>query len=182
MGKKNKKFLDILRKLAPNIATALGGPLAGNAVKALSQAILGKGDGTEAEIEDVLVNDPDSLLKLKEAEYEFKAIMAKLEITEDELVYKNTDSARQRHITVGDQEPARLAYLAMVIFAVLVAVVLTQTVMIEASEFAKVIVATMLGASISWVNAGYNFFLGSSKGSQAKTDSLTDAVQRSFDK
>lgn len=182
MGKKNKKFLGILRNIAPTIATALGGPLAGTAVQALSNAVLGKPDGTEEDIEAVIAADPDALLKLKEAEYNFKQRMKELEISEDQLVYQDMESARQRHMKVKDKEPARLAYISMVIFAGLVAVVLTQTAMIEASEFAKVIVATIIGASVGWVNSGFDFFLGSSKGSKDKTTSLTDAVSRSLDK
>jgi len=44
-----KTFGPLLGSIAPSIATALGGPLAGLATKALSQALLGTEDSTEAD-------------------------------------------------------------------------------------------------------------------------------------
>lgn len=40
----------IVKTVAPALGTALGGPLAGTAVKVLSEALLGHSDGKEEEI------------------------------------------------------------------------------------------------------------------------------------
>jgi hypothetical protein len=49
-----KTFGPLLGSVAPSIATALGGPLAGMATKALSQALLGNEDGSENDLQDAL--------------------------------------------------------------------------------------------------------------------------------
>ena len=45
-----EQLLNIVKTVAPTIATAMGGPLAGMAVRTLSETLLGKPDGTEAEL------------------------------------------------------------------------------------------------------------------------------------
>jgi hypothetical protein len=42
-------LLNVVRTVAPTIATAVGGPLAGMATRVISEALLGKPDGSEAE-------------------------------------------------------------------------------------------------------------------------------------
>ena len=47
-------FGPLLRQVAPTIATALGGPVAGMAVRALSVGLLGREDGTANDLAAVL--------------------------------------------------------------------------------------------------------------------------------
>lgn len=71
----------IVKGVAPTIATVLGGPLAGMGVKAISEAILGKPDGTETDIALALQGaTPEMLVKIKDAEHTFKEKMRKLDI------------------------------------------------------------------------------------------------------
>lgn len=68
-----------LGNIAPMLATALGGPLAGGAVAAITKALGLGDDATDAEIAKKLaVADPGTLLELKKAEQEFAAHMAEL--------------------------------------------------------------------------------------------------------
>jgi len=177
-GKKiGKKALGVLQSVAPTIALALGGPLAGAAVQQLSVALTGGKDTDEAQMDAMIAGgDYDTVLALKQAEHDFEIKMAEMEITQDQLVFQDIDSARQRHIQVKDKEPARLAYLAMITFGVLVGLVLTQQETFSGSEFATVIVSTIIGASIGWVDKAYNFFLGSSRGSKDKSDAMIRAI------
>ena len=81
--------------VAPTLATALGGPFAGAAVSAISEAILGKSDGTEAEITAVLKTaTPDMLAKIREADQTFKVKMEELKVDLEKAKYADTDSAR----------------------------------------------------------------------------------------
>lgn len=182
MAKKPKKWLQILKTVAPTLATALGGPLAGTAVQAISNALTGKKDTPEAELEAIVnQGNPETLLKLKQEDHNFKIEMEKLGITKEELVYKDIDSARQRHMIVKDREPAYLAYLAMIVFAGLVYLVIGQAQLFADNEFAKYIIGIVIGASIGWVDKAYNFFLGSSIGSKSKTTAMIDAIERNSD-
>jgi len=45
-----EQLLNLVRTVAPSIASAVGGPLAGMATKAISEALLGKPDGSEEEL------------------------------------------------------------------------------------------------------------------------------------
>ena len=70
------KLLNLVRTVAPSIASAVGGPLAGMATRAISEALLGKPDGTEEELtQAVATATPEQLLALKQAENEFSIKM-----------------------------------------------------------------------------------------------------------
>ena len=102
----------LVRSVAPAIASAFGGPLAGLGVKAISDAVLGKPDGSEEEIEAALVNaTPETLFKLKEADHSFKTEMKKLGIDLERLKYEDAADARQRQIELKDKTPEILTYL-----------------------------------------------------------------------
>ena len=73
---------NIVGKVAPGIATALGGPLAGSAVKFLSEKLLGKTDGTAEELLQELNGlTPEQMLKIKEMEHEFNLQLQKDMVT-----------------------------------------------------------------------------------------------------
>jgi hypothetical protein len=85
---------NIVRVVAPGIATALGGPAAGIAVASLSNLLLGKPNGSTDEIEGAIASaSPDMLLKLKELDMQLQR--AQLETQASEF-----NSARQQNIEV----------------------------------------------------------------------------------
>lgn len=73
-------FTDVLKAIAPTVATALGGPLAGAAMSFLSSKL-----GVDpALVEQTIAGmGPGDLVKLKELDYEFKEHMAELGIRID---------------------------------------------------------------------------------------------------
>ena len=75
------KFGSLIETIAPTIATAIGGPVAGMAVKALSTALLGHENGTEDDITSALATaTPDQIVAIKTADSNFKIQMKKLDI------------------------------------------------------------------------------------------------------
>lgn len=102
----------IIGSVAPTIATALGGPLAGTAVNAVSQAVLGKPNGTQAEIAEVLTksSNPEMLEKLKEAEMQYAAKMKELDVDLERIAVKDRMSARLREVALKDITPKILAF------------------------------------------------------------------------
>jgi hypothetical protein len=71
----------LLGQVAPTLATALGGPLAGLAVKTLSNVLLGNEEGSEAEVAAALRNaTPDQLAEIKQIDADFKVRMAELRL------------------------------------------------------------------------------------------------------
>lgn len=62
----------LVKTVAPKIALALGGPMAGLGVKALSEVVLGKEDGTEEDLAIALQGaTPELLGKIKAADQAF---------------------------------------------------------------------------------------------------------------
>lgn len=86
----------LIRTVAPTVGTALGGPLAGTAVRALSEKFLGKPDGTQEELASALASaSPADLAKLKELEQSFALEMRKLDVDVFKAEVEDTKNARE---------------------------------------------------------------------------------------
>jgi len=86
---------NVLGSIAPTLATALGGPMAGTAVKFLAGHFLNDEDASVADIEAAIVcSTPEDLAELKRIDANFKIEMKKLGVD----VYR---------IEVGDRQGAR---------------------------------------------------------------------------
>lgn len=111
-------FGKLIENVAPTIATALGGPVAGMAVKALSTALLGHGDGTEDDIRSALATaTPDQITALKKVESDFKVQMKQLDI--DLVKISAEDRASARNMAVGTQSltPSIMSYVIVLCWA-----------------------------------------------------------------
>lgn len=91
-------FKNILKGIAPTLATALGGPLAGVAAKFITDK-LGGGDGAQASnIESILrdlTGSSEKLGQLKKIEADFKLEMQKLDVDVFSLEVQDRSSARE---------------------------------------------------------------------------------------
>lgn len=155
----------LVKTVAPTVATALGGPLAGMAVREVSGMVLGKPDGTEDEIAAVLAGgDPDVLLKLKDVEQSFKARMKELDIKEEQLHAEDRASARGREMALKDRTPSLLAGAVFLGFFGILAALIFVTIP-EASLSPLNIMLGALGTIVTQVAA---YYFGSSKGSSDK--------------
>jgi hypothetical protein len=86
---------ELLGQLAPTIATALGGPAAGTAIKFLANKLLGRDDATQDEIAHAVENaTPEQLAKLKEIDNDFKIEMKRLDLDIERLYTEDTQNAR----------------------------------------------------------------------------------------
>lgn len=102
--------LGVLGKVAPTIATMLGGPLAGTAVSAI-QAALGLEPGTDKDVTMRAVANatPDQLLALKAEDNRHAEAMEKLGLDRESIAAQDRDSARRREMEVKDRVPGILA-------------------------------------------------------------------------
>lgn len=98
----------VLATVAPLLGTALGGPFGGLAGTLLAKAL----GTTDPKAMDAAITstDPDTLLKLKQADNDFQAQMKALDISEEKLSFDDTASARTREEAVKDSTPHILAY------------------------------------------------------------------------
>ena len=156
--------------VAPTLATALGGPLAGVAVSALSEALLGRPDGAEAEVAVALsTGGADALAKLKQAEQAFQTRMKELDIDVDKLHQADRANAREREAKTGDTlTPRLLALLVTCGFFGVLAWLLAVGKPVDGGDALLVMLGALGGAWASVVA----YYFGSSAGSAAKTDIL----------
>jgi len=159
---------NLVSSVAPMVATAFGGPFAGLAVRELSQSILGRPDGSESDIAEVLATgNPEALLKLKEAEQNFKARMKELDIKEEQLHAADRADARAREIAIKDRLVPVLAMIILLGFFATVAYVLSGQV--DLSGETAVLIGTLVGYVSAKAEQVVGYYFGSSSGSKEKT-------------
>ena len=165
-----KQFGPLLGQLAPSIATALGGPLAGVAVKTLSNALFGHENGTEEQISEAMASaTPDQLAASKKIDADFKVQMKSLDIDLERIAAGDRDSARQMQAATKDWVPKVLAVvITLGFFGILIWMLLNG--MPKTGTEALLMMLGALGTA--WTGV-VNFYYGSSAGSKAKTDALT---------
>jgi hypothetical protein len=168
-----KTFGPLIGSVAPTIATALGGPVAGMAVKALSGALFGHENGTEDDIMTALANPTgDQLAQLKKIDADFKVQMKSLDIDLERIAENDRDSARQMQIATRSWLPEVLAILVTAGFFGIIIFILKFG-LPESGKEAILLLVGSLGTAWTGVMA---FYFGSSAGSKQKTEALTAAL------
>lgn len=168
-----KAFGPLLGSVAPTIATALGGPVAGMAVKALSGALFGHENGTDEDIQAALANPTgDQLAALKKIDADFKVQMKSLDIDLERIAAGDRDSARNMAVATHDWIPRVLAVGVTLGFFGIVAYILIFGLPASGGEALLMLIGT-LGSAWTGVMA---FYFGSSAGSKAKTDALNASL------
>jgi len=163
-------FGPLLGQIAPTIATALGGPLAGVAVKTLSNVLLGHENGSEDDVKAAMATaSPEQLVALKKIDADFKVQMKELDIDLERIAAGDRDSARKMQTETKDWTPKILAYF--ITFGFFGALIWLMVFGIP--QTGTEVLLMMLGSlSTSWTGV-VQFYYGSSAGSKAKTDALT---------
>jgi len=109
-----KTFGPLIGQVAPTIASALGGPLAGMAVKAVSSALFGHQDASEDEIMAAMgTATPDQLTALKKIDADFKVQMKSLDIDLEKIAASDRNSARNMQIQTHDWTPRVIAIVVI---------------------------------------------------------------------
>lgn len=159
------KWKELLGKLAPSVARAVGGPLAGEAVGSLSRLLLGKEGASDAELDVALEKaTPEQLLKLKEMDQAYVLKLADIAVQIEQAETEDRANARKRETETHDLTTRILAYAIVALFGVTV-YMLYHTQIPEPNRDAANQVLGILYAAVGQV-LGYYF--GSSSGSRAK--------------
>lgn len=159
----------VLGTVAPVLATAAGGPLAGVAAKTLASKLLGKPEATQEEIETAIVSaSPETLIKLKEIELQFELDMQKVGIDFEKLATDDRASARAREVAVRDRTPALLAFLITLGFFGTLGWMLAYGKPASGGDALLVMLGALGGA---WASV-CSYYFGSSAGSKLKTEAM----------
>lgn len=155
------KLLDIVKGVAPGLATALGGPLAGAAVSAIAEKF-GVEDTVEAVASALQTANPEQLAKLQE-----------IDLKKLELDNADRDSARKAHMAIATSPDAHLLEkLTMPILALgtvsLAFLLIGILLFINIPDSQENIIIFALGFITSAATQVLSFYFGSSQGSKEK--------------
>lgn len=149
-----------LGAIAPTIATALGGPLAGVATKFIAGKLLGD---ENASIEDILAApNPEQLVALKTIDAEFKKFCLdnKLKIETAEIADKQNARTENKHSIM----PAVLSVGLTIVIGLIVCALFY----VEPPEGSREVLYMLLGAAVrEWAGA-MQFWFGTTRSSQQK--------------
>lgn len=165
---------EIVRTIAPGLATILSGPLAGAAVSALSTAVLGKEGGSQDELAAVISGaSPDVLARIKEADAKLKADLANAGVKLEEIAASDRASARQREVQLQDPTTRWLAIIYTLIYFTALWAVWRYEVPPSMNDTLNL----LLGALTAAQAAIMNYYFGSSAGSAHKDILLSKALE-----
>lgn len=184
-----------LLNIAPAIATGLGGPLAGTAVQALSNAITGKPDSSEVELAKMVSKglNPEQVAAIRKVDNDFALAMKEADI---DLVKVNNahteaylaDTQDARKVNGNNENIFKLGIVVLTAFSAVISLamygsyeVLTGGI-IPKDPATVAAVFGFIGTLLGYVSANaqqvISFYYGSSQGSSTKTDALSDAVKK----
>jgi hypothetical protein len=157
--------MEWLTQIAPSIATALGGPLAGLAVTALSKAL----GVEEKDVQNTIQSgklSAEQLASIKQAELELKAKAQQLGLDFEKLANDDRKSARDLQVSTKSIVPPLLAMVVTTgFFGILFALMMGY-----ATKSDELMI--MLGSlGTAWTGI-IGFYFGSSAGSQDKDKML----------
>lgn len=169
--KPRKGLKRAVARVAPQLARALGGPLAGAAVRAISKAVFGEDAAADEDaLEAALAGaSPEQLLALKRADHEFRRALEEARVAEARIDADDRANARARQQAMGDWAPTALGGLIIVGFFIVLAALVAR----RLPEGMETEISIMLGALATMTAAVVNYFFGSSAGSKEKTRLLS---------
>jgi hypothetical protein len=159
-----------LEQVAPTIATALGGPLAGLAVTAIAKVI----GVDEKDVQNTIDSgkmSAEQIAQLKLAEIEFQKQAQELGLNFEKLATDDRKSSREMQIATKSWVPSVLSMLVTIgFFGILI------WLMVHPADTANTPLMIMLGSlGTAWTGI-IAFYFGSSAGNLRKDEMLFNSV------
>lgn len=169
-----KRLARAITQTAPQLAEALGGPLAGAAVEAITRAVTGEGPeqvtGPEVLEKIIIGQDPQLALRLRKADIAFAEAVWAAQNNAARIAAEDRANARARQVALRDWTPSVLGGAVIVGFFLVLSAMLSGSV----PEGATTEFSIMLGALATMTAAVVNFFFGSSSGSKDKDQMIRE--------
>jgi hypothetical protein len=159
----SSNWKDTLAAIAPTLAAAIGGPLAGGAVKFLSGKLLDEGANLK-DLENFVTNaSPEQLAEVKRSDNEFKLEMERLNVDLFALEVKGRENARVSH---KDHPMPMVICLLLTLLVALGAYGLMTIVVPEQNAN---IVFMLFGQIVTAWGSSIAYWVGTTKSSSDKT-------------
>lgn len=173
------EWKQVIGKLAPTVASALLGPLAGGAVVALGE-IFGISEPTQDKIQSLIESGQmsgEQVAAIKMLEMKLKAEEEEWGFRYAELEVRDRESARDRDAKLAQAGRRNYRADAMFILSVMVVVALVLLVWKDTTldEYFKGIITLVLGRFLGYLDNIFNFEFGTTRGSALKTELLAKA-------
>lgn len=154
---------ETLATIAPVLATAFGGPLAGTATKFFAGKFLGDKNASLADVESFILNaSPKQLFAIKESENEFKVAMANIGVDVFKIEANDKKNARAEH--KHSYMPAVLS----IALSLVVAGILYMLFYLEPPEGSRDVLFMLLGVVIKEWGGSMQYWFGTTRSSANK--------------
>ena len=163
-------WLKTLKTVAPTVAAALAGPLAGEAVAALIGIVGGAGqEDVRKAIEGGRLT-ADQISQLRQLELQFQENERERGFKYAELAFKDRDSARQANVTGGTQRP--LFWLSVMLLLICLGTEVAVLVFGMPDGTSELVVGRVLGLLDAIAMTVLAYWFGTSSSSAIKTQML----------
>ena len=151
----------LVKNVAPTLGAALGGPLAGMAVKVLAESLLGDPAASEESVaEAVMSASPDKLIELRKVDNDFKLKLKQLDV--DVFKLEVDDRASARDLAKFNMAPHMLlsaiytiGYFLILYFFMTETIVIGDTVRDAFNQVVGVLTAAQITIMAFWFGSSY---------------------------
>ena len=154
------KLGGLLKSLAPTIASAAGGPMAGMPVKMAAKKLGLPDTATANEIEDLIERDRDKAVMVREADKEFKDYIREMEIDLESFKTEVEDRKDARENFATDWTPKVFSVLTLLLYGAFVMIVT----LMPHDQNDETIISLVLGQLSGILGTAAAFFYGGSSG------------------
>ena len=154
------KLGGLLKSLAPTIASAAGGPMAGMAVKMAAKKLGLPDTATANEIVDLIEREPDKAVMVREADKDFKNRIREMEIDLESFKTEVEDRKDARENFATDWTPKVFSVLTLLLYGAFVMIVT----LMPHDQNDETIISLVLGQLSGILGTAAAFFYGSSSG------------------
>lgn len=162
-----------LEQIAPTVASALGGPLAGLAVEAVSKALGVPQDDAKKLLDEGKMTS-EQIAQVKVAELDLQKQAQALGLNFEQLAVEDRKSAREMQVATRSN---LVPFLAIVIVLSFVGVVIGT--LVGLSKIESAMAGTLIGYLSAKAEQVISFYFGSSHGSQKKDELLYNSTPSS---
>ena len=178
-----KKFVG---SVAPVLGLALGGPMAGAAVKVLAGAIFGDQSSSADDVAAAIAGGQltgEQIVALKTADRQFEVRMRELDIdlaklnqAADDAVLRDVQDARARQIATKDRMPEIIFFMFLAIYIAEVAMFFFGK--MPTDEYVRALMTRAFGTVEAGVVGAVAYFIGSSRGSKQSGDAVRKIAEK----
>lgn len=180
---------DVIGSIAPGLAAALGGPLAGAAVKVIAEKVLGRPDAGADEVAAALSSGSltgEQIVALRAAESTLQIELAKVDQAREAAGLVDTQSARSQTVELA-RTGSGIAWGAPLVSALIVLgyfFCIFQLFIVKADlpPNSFQLLNTLFGALTLAFGQVCNYWLGSSAGSKRSSDTVRRIAEQAGNK